>query len=66
MVFPPKKKKKKIILFVFTEKYTFNKLVNAEQTFLDFLKPALNLDNRATPSRYNQVMQSQTYFHKNL
>lgn len=50
-----------LILFIFTKKRTFNELVNAEQTFLDFLKPTLNLDNRATPSRYNQVMQSQTY-----
>jgi hypothetical protein len=51
----------RLILFIFREKHTFNELVNAEQTFLDFLKPTLNLDSRATPSRYNQVMQSQTY-----
>ena len=33
-----------LILFILPKKYTFNELVNVEQAFLDFFKPALNLD----------------------
>jgi len=32
-----------------------------EQAFLDFFKPGLNLDSKATPSRYNAPMKSKTY-----
>lgn len=50
-----------LILFILPKKYTFNELVNVEQAFLDFFKPALNLDSNATPSRYNAPMKSETY-----
>ena len=51
----------RLIIFMLPKKYTFNKLVNAGQGFLDFFKPSLNLDSKATPSRYNAPMGSQTY-----
>lgn len=51
----------RLIIFMLPKKYTFNKLVNAGQGFLDCFKPSLNLDSKATPSRYNAPMGSQTY-----
>jgi hypothetical protein len=41
--------------------YNFNELVNTEQAFLDFFKPALNLDKKATPTRYNAPMSRETW-----
>lgn len=58
-----------LILFLLPNEYAFNELVTlafarakgAEQAFLDFLKPTLNLDKKATPTRYNGPMPSETY-----
>lgn len=50
-----------LILFLLPNKYDFNELVIAEQAFLDFLKPTLNLDKKATPTRYNAPMSDKTY-----
>jgi len=52
----------RLILYLFST-YTFNDLVRAEQAFLDFIKPSLNLDKHATTSRFNQPMESKIYEH---
>lgn len=51
----------RLILFLVSKQYSFNELVYTEQAFLDFFKPSLNLDNKATPSRYNAPMDKLTY-----
>lgn len=51
----------RLILFVLPDQYTFNQLVYTEQAFLDYFKPNLNIDKKATSSRYNSVMSNQTY-----